>query len=207
MIGTGSIVYGEVLTHPDLVDRVFIGEDVSDFFVNTGGVYLLPVPVAFSAKIVSFRAFGIPNNVFNESLDSDPLIPPAMETGAVNGFVAPYFYVLVFRPTGESYNLVHNLTQLGHGFAPGRVPADTGETLNWHVQKGDFIGAYIPYSCVKRSSDGLLQCPSQINLVANNCRSAFYHPALKSVNNLVASEFREVSVLLNLEATIVPLGN
>lgn len=173
--------------------------------MNTGGVYLFPDPVPHNATIVSFRGFGVTGDRFNESLDSDPLIPAARETDVAVDLVAPFLYVLLYRPTANTfYTLVEDLTQLAHGFAPGRVPADRGKTLDWDARKGDFIGAYIPYSCVNRTSDGLLQCPSQINLVVNNCRSALYHPALSGVNNVLMSEFQEVSVSLNMEAIMVP---
>ena len=169
-------------------------------------MYLLPEPVPSNAKILSFRGLGAQGSPLNNTLDLDPFIPTPNDADAVEGFgAAPFFYVLVYRPSNngnEYYSLVQNLTQLSHGFAPGRLPADRSETLKWRVQKGDFVGAYIPYTCVNRSSDSYLMCPSQINLVTNNCVSALYHPAMQGVDNLLRSEFREVSTWLNMEAIL-----
>ena len=201
-IGTEHIVIGEVINYPELVDSFLSGGDLSEFVVNTGGIYLLPEPVPYNAKILSFRGFGPLGGGANVSMDLDPFIPAPRETDAAAGLTGPFFYVLVYRNESGFYSLVHNLTQLGHGIAPGRLPPDRGETLDWQVQKGDLIGAYIPYVCVNRSSDGLPMCPSQINFITNNCRSALYHPALDGVDDLLRSEFREVSTSLNMEAIL-----
>ena len=162
----------------------------------------------YNATLLSFRAFGTPGNPVDENLDLDTFIPAPIETQALAGYgAAPLLYVMVYRPTNDgsgSYSLVQNLTQIIHGFEPGRLPADRSETLKWRVQKGDFVGAYIPYVCVNRSSDSFLMCPSQINFVTNYCLSAFYHPAKQGVNNLLKSEFREVSTYLNMEVYLTP---
>ena len=206
-LGTDDLVIGEVVAPSELINGVLNGKDVAPFYINTGGVYLLPEPVPFDSTVLSIRGFGLPGVRLNKFLDSDPLIPPPQETDAVMNHVAPFLYVLVYREMSNRkgyYTLVQNLTQLAHGFAPGRVPADRSKSLDWKVQKGDFIGAYIPYSCVNRSSDGLFQCPSQINLVTDTCLSALYNPALTGVNNLLTTNFREVSILLNMEVLLAP---
>ena len=199
---TRDIVIGEVVNYPELVDRFLSGGDLSEFVINTGGIYLLSEPVPYNAKILSFRGFGPLGGGTNISMDLDPFIPAPQETDVAAGLAGPFFYVLVYRNESRFYSLVQNLTQFSHGIAPGRLPPDRRETLGWQVQKGDLIGVYIPYMCVNRSSDGLPMCPSQINFIANNCRSALYHPAMDGVDDLLRSEFREVSTSLNMEAIL-----
>lgn len=185
--------------------------DFSDSYVNTGGVYLLTEPVPYNGRITILKAYGFADFQLNITTDLAPFLPELYEVPLSNNndniSIGPSFlFTLIYRPVqdGSVYRLVRNLTQLNHGFSPGFLPVDPSQTLNWEVQKGDLIGVYIPRHCVNRS-DGILVCPSQVNLVADStssCSSAMYHSAWGGVDNLVSSEFKEVSLQLNIEAVI-----
>ncbi len=205
MQGTGGAVIGQI--NQSLLNTFYSDEEAyRELFVNTG-VYLLPEPAPFNRKVVSMKAYGFLDLTINTTTNLGPFIPMPSESGVLvtneSSVAAPFLYVLVYRPTknGSVYSLVQNLTQLSHGFTAGRLPMNQSRTLDWEVQKGDLIGAYIPRQCVKRS-DSIPMCPSQINLRTDDCLSAFYHPALKDVDNLSRTEFREVSLQLNLEVTL-----
>ena len=126
------------------MDTFFHAEqNVTEHYVNTGGIYLLPEPVPFDTKIDVLSAYGFPGYIYNFTMDLDlgPFIPkPSEPDGEV------FLFFLVYRPTrnGSVYSLAHNLMELRHGNFPGRLPRNPARTLNWEVQKGDFIGVYIP---------------------------------------------------------------
>ena len=204
--GTGHTIIGEI--DEDLLGTYYsYGDAYKEYYVNTGGIYLLPEPVPFNGKIISLKVYGFVDETINVTASLDPFIPTPTQSGVLttnkSSVAAPFLYVLVYRPSkdGGVLSLAHNLTQLSHGFTPGRLPSDPGQTLDWEVQSGDYIGAYIPRECVN-GSDGILMCPSQINLQTDDCLSAFYHPALERVDNLSRVELEEVSLQLNLEAIL-----
>ena len=195
-VGTENTIIGQI--DQELLDKFFENEDYRDFYVNTGGIYLLPEPVPFNGKIIMLRAYGFVDWTL-DTTDLDAFIPQP----EVNNSGA-FLYVLVYRPSenGSIYNLVHDLTQLNHRYTPGRLPQNAGGALSWGVKQGDLIGVYIPQQCVNKTGSYL--CPSQVNLKTNDCLSAFYHPALEGVDNLHRQEFKEVQLQLNLAAFISP---
>ncbi len=200
-IGSRNTVIGEIKL--GLVDTfIATGQNLTalmEFYINSGGIYLLPEPVRFNTKILAVRAFGFLDDTLDVTTDLGPFLPKFLEPREIQSFL----FVLVYRPirNGSVYSLVQNLTQLNHGFTPGRLPVNQSKTLDWDVQEGDRIGVYIPRQCFNRS-DGFVVCPSQINLETSECCSALYHPGLEGVDNLSKDEFKEVQVWLNLEAIL-----
>ena len=169
---------------------------VSNFYIQSGGVYMLPEPVPHDGRVLHVRAYGY---FSGENLLR--VLGPDPESAA------PSLLVLVFRLDEESksYQILYNHL-LTHGEFPGEV------NLDWQVQRGDRIGAFIPYSCNSKNitGDTILLCPSQINIRVerSSCLSALYHPAdLNALNyndSIPADQFQEVQVQLNIEALISP---
>ena len=80
--------------------------------------------------------------------------------------------------------------------------------FNVSVHEGDLIGVLLP-SMIIESPINVLLCPSRPNLENSEgtCSSAFFHPMDDPdmvMDVIPTSEFTEVLVTLNIQATIVP---
>ena len=178
-------------------------EAATGFYVNTGGIYLHRNPIPFDGTLLAIEVFGFTGEASIDSItESDIFFPEPLITPAfINGqFSEPFLFILIYRPImdGTVYELVHGPTQMSHGLAPERI------FLQFDVQEGDFIGVYIPRECVNRTDTEHPQCPSQVNLRTNSCRSAFYYSGLDGVDSIPVMEFEEVSVNLNMLAVFAP---
>ncbi len=184
---------------------------VTDFYIQTGGIYLFSEPVPYNSKIARIRAFGyVRDEILKWIFQTEP-------SNNVN--VVPILYPLVLRQDleSESYQLIHGSISMSdllfHGLSPGSLPVEEDQVLDWAVKKGDRIGALIPPDCFPNPNvPSQLLCPSYINLRATpqECLSALYYEVddmedLEDVNFPV-NQFNEVHVRLNLEATLVPQG-
>lgn len=201
-LNAGNIIMGEV-RDATVITNTFDSFDenisVSDFYIQTSGLYLLSERLSDDGEIINVRAFGH--------------LSDANLRRAFDIFVLPQLFIVVFRHDEQSgsYRLIHEPKELTHTVSPGILPAD-GESLNWPVRRGDRIGAVIPNSCLNVTEE-FIKCPSQINLLAraDDCLSALYHPfntdtGFEGLGNIPDDQFDEVQVKLNMEVLISPNG-
>ncbi len=171
--------------------------NVTDYYIEASGIYLLQDPVPKDGVILNARAFGYPNLAdFNESLVSDP-----------NHFKS-YLSFLVYRLNTEmtGYHLTHGPARITHNITEeGTLPINKDERLDWPVAVGDRLGVFIPSECLEGSS-GVKMCPSQVNLDAGGkCFSALFYNASNSVtdiDDIPRDRFREVNLRLSVEVII-----
>ena len=191
----------------DLLERIFSNEQSPDqnfsqdnFFVQTGGVYLLADPVPFDGVILQIRAFGL---VTTEQLD-------IYYSGVT--VVTPYAYALTYTqdPDTNAYSVSNGPQYFYHSFTPAILPKNQSEILNWPVKKGDRIGVFIPHECTNYTY--ALYCPTHVNLFTHEgeCASSYYSnnsgPGDEGnfdVGNLNDVHFEEVMIRLNIEALIM----
>ena len=165
-------------------------KSVSNFYLETGGLYLMPEQVPIDGRVVQARIFGY---ISDEKLD--------LVFGPNPGSVLPFLYVLAFRHDRESdsYQMLQRPVKVKHTVQPGEV------SMGIHVTKGDRFGVFIPHNCESVDSEKL--CPSQINLRVNStsCMSALYYPAeSENTSDIPVDSFEEVQVHLNMEVVITP---
>ena len=99
-------------------------------FLETGGLYLLPDQVPLDGKINRVCAFGYTREEFRPLLNHDLIT------------ARPIVYVLLYRPSDSGYTLVNEPAILYHGTSKSCLTQM--DELNWNVQKGDRMGAFIP---------------------------------------------------------------
>ena len=203
-LGTGNTLVGEI--NEQLLEKLELNDgDATEFYMNTGGIYLHRRPIPFDGTILAIMIFGFTGEQSTNSMtDLDSFSPEPSKTPALLGNIEsePFLFVLVYRPgvDGTMYELIHGPTQMSNGLVPRRVPFDL------EVQEGDFVGVYIPRECVNGSDTQFPQCPSQVNVKTDGCLSAFFHPGLNGVDSIPVNEFQEVSVQLNMIAVLSPAG-
>ena len=171
------------------------GTLLTEYYINTSGLYLQSLPIPQDGTITQIRAFGYPNDATLSQLD----IGTTENTNIVHSTLA----VAVYRPDAQEdvYKLVHGPAAITHEFMPGVLP-----TPNWLVKKGDRVGTIIPRACTNTSNR--VMCPSQVNLrtKSGDCLSAWYANGTVNrtgnMDQISLAEFQEVSVRLNVEVTI-----
>ncbi len=123
-----------------------------------------------------------------------------------------FVYVLLYSIEDSNYVLKYRPAVIYHGY--DKACLMRGQ-LDWTVEKGDRIGAFIPESCTNISmlpEDILINqnetfnmlCPSQINLVngANQCYSSlFVNETFDQVNNISLDDHSIVPVRLSMTVT------
>ena len=175
-------------------------DNVTDYYIEVSGIYLLQDPVPKDGVILNARAFGYPNLDlildFNDSLVSD------------QSHFKSYLSFLVYRLNTEmtGYNLAHGPARITHNIAEeGTLPINRDERLDWPVAVGDRLGVLIPSECLE-GSNGVKMCPSQVNLDAGGkCLSALFYNASDSVtdiDDIPRDSFREVNLRLSVEVII-----
>ncbi len=219
----GKVDIGIFLRYVGLLSSNASGS-VSDFYINSGGLYLLPEYLPIRGEVSSVCAVGYTNVEFESFL-----FKPNSREIDPQTTVRPFVYVVLLRPrtedNGNLYSLVYPPAILAHGIISGCIGVPDG--LQWEAREGDRIGAFIPSECVMVDSIPddvfVLQeihnqftqlCPSQINLVADRIESyGIYvtNSSSLSVEDLTdelsmsMDQFDNISVHINMNVTIVPL--
>ena len=191
-------------------------EPVTDLYVSTGGLYLLPENVSFQGLVREICVYGYTKQ---EYLD------------AYMKRLRPFVYVMLYRNDPENwdeYYMVYRPALVYHTPEVGCL--DAGKNgLEWKVEVGDKIGVFILENCINVTDmpDQLINnfikgdnffdvlCPSQINIINGpvECLSALF---LNNSRELILEELDHiiniedviyVSVHLNVKVVLSPMEN
>ena len=190
-----NVVIGDVQGENVIINmlRAFSQDkSVGNFYLQTGGLYLLPELVPIDGRVVQARVFGYLND---ENLE--------LVFGPNPEVVVPFLYVLAFRHERESdsYQMLQSPEKVTHSVQPNAAQMEI------NVKEGDRIGVFIPHDCEFDKNLYWMNCPSQINLRVEptSCMSALYYPAESENTNIIPLDlFEEVQVDLNMEVVIAP---
>ena len=197
--------------------RYLDAQSSEGLYVNHGGLYLLPYEVATVGIVDEVCIFGYINSQFEyQLLNENRMLDP-------NTRVRPFLYVMLYRPLDENtadnqtvYRIVGKPAVVYHSTMTGCLSQSDG--LEWQVQRGDRIGAFIPDNCISATevlnsdtffSSGLdsgeveLLCPTQINLVVEDdeCYYAYFHPNISEMEftEIRSEQFKREQTKLNLK--------
>ena len=190
---------------------------------DTRGLFFLPTPIGTKGRVSEVCAFGYPRIADEEKLD-DGIGRFDLDTK-----IRLFLFIVLYRPTDRTqtlFTMVYNPVAVYHHLTPGCL--SQGDGLNWVVERGDLLGAFIPDDCTttedlisrddvetfRQNGDFQTEltefefCPAQIDLnVTGQCYYALYLNSTGgiSLDEIISIDFEEivnVSVRLNFQVTI-----
>ena len=189
-------------------------------YVDVRGLYLLPAPVHTGGRVTEICVFG-----YQRAEHQHLFIG---QNGEVNlGSTRVFVYITLYRPVDEmstGYEMKYKPTVIYHALKLGCVSRDDG--LNWEVEGGELLGAFIPDNCTalgdilsnddvdifhEREELRSLEtfCPSQVNLNRPaDCSYALFlknsegTTLLEQIESFDIEQVVNVSTRLNIRMTI-----
>ena len=185
---------------------------------DTRGLFFLPTPIGTKGRVSEVCAFG-----YARIADEEKLVD-GMGNFGIDSRFRVFLFIVLYRPTDNTqtlYTMVYSPVVVYHDLTPGCL--SQGDGLNWVVEQGDLLGAFIPDDCT--TPEDLISrddvetfnelelmefefCPAQIDLNATDqCYYALYLNSTEviSLDEIKSVDFEEivnVSVRLNFRVTI-----
>ena len=192
-----------------LVFRYLMTDDVTDLYINHGGLYFLPYNITIEGFVDSVCAFGYTNVEYENLLLNENRTDINRDTR-----VRPFVYVMVYRPlTPTIFQMISKPAIVYHAASADCTSRNDG--LDWQVQMGDKIGVFIPDGCT--SVDELsaedcfhpdfgevaLLCPSQVNIAVDGDDYAHYlNVSFLELAEIRTEQFIAEQTLLNIQVAI-----
>ena len=195
--------------------KIAANGSVTDLYISTGGLYLLPDVVSIQGSIRKICVYGYAREIFVKMHINDD--------GKL--VLRPFVYVLLYRPDAGHDNtffmvyepvVVYHTTQIG-----------CLNDFDWNVEVGDNIGVFIPEDCIdvadfpKRFTTNFMAgdnfsalCPSQVNTINNpeECFTALFvnnsrELTFDELHHIYLENISNVPVHLNMQVMISPMEN
>ena len=176
------------------------------------GLFFLPTPIGTKGRVTEVCVFGYPR-IEDEGKFEDEMGKIDLATK-----FRVFLFIVLYRPSDKIGTLVYSPAVVYHGLIPGCLSQNDG--LNWMVEQGDLLGAFIPDYCTT-AEDLISQddvdtfnevelmefefCPAQIDLIASSqCYYALYLNSTEGspLDDIKSVDFVNVSARLNIQVMI-----